>query len=167
LKKLTLDVQKQAAGWKAIPRVAVLARKAAERTIALSGVAVLEGAEIAIALADDAAVRAANRNWRKKDKPTNVLSFPAIPPERLSTAAYLGDIIMAIETLEREAIDDEKSLPDHFTHLIVHSVLHLLGYDHMTRDDAERMEKLEIMILASLGIADPYAGSDPLEITEK
>jgi probable rRNA maturation factor len=167
LKKLNLDVQKQATGWKAIPRVAALARKAAERTIALSGVAVLEGAEIAIALADDAAVRAANRNWRKKDKPTNVLSFSAVPQERLSTAPYLGDIIMAFETLEREAIDDEKSISDHFTHLIVHSVLHLLGFDHMTSDDAERMEKLEIMILASLGIADPYAGSDPLELTEK
>jgi probable rRNA maturation factor len=167
LKKLTLDVQKQAAGWRAIPRIAALASKAAEQTIALAGVTVLDGAEIAIALADDAAVRAANRNWRKKDKPTNVLSFPAVPSERLSTAPYLGDIIMAFETLEREAVHDEKSLPDHFTHLIVHSVLHLVGYDHMTRDEAERMEELEIKILASLGIADPYAGSDPLEIAEK
>jgi probable rRNA maturation factor len=164
---ITLDVQKQAAGWKAIPRVAALARKAAERTIKLSGVSVLPGAEIAVALADDAAVQAANQNWRQKNKPTNVLSFPAVPPERLSTAPYLGDIILAFETLEREAIDDKKPLAHHFTHLIVHSILHLIGHDHMTKSDAERMEKLEIMILASLNIPDPYAGSDPLEITER
>jgi probable rRNA maturation factor len=166
LSKLTLDVQKQAPGWKAVPRVAVLVRKAAERAIALSGIAVLPGAEIAVALADDAAVRAANQSWRKKDKPTNVLSFPSVPSDRISFAPYLGDIILAFETVQREAIDDEKPLANHLTHLIVHAVLHLLGYDHMTRADAECMEKLEIMILASLSIPDPYAGSDPLETAE-
>jgi probable rRNA maturation factor len=164
--KLTVDVQKQAAGWKAIPRVASLVRKAAERTIALAGVPILPGAEVAVALADDAAVRIANHSWRKKDKPTNVLSFPSVPPEKISKALYLGDIILAFETVEREAIHDGKPLTHHLTHLIIHSVLHLLGHDHMTRSEAERMEKLEIMILASLGIDDPYVGSDPLETVD-
>jgi probable rRNA maturation factor len=129
----------------------------------MAGISVMPGAEIAVLLADDARVREVNRQWRAKDKPTNVLSFPGAPPERIAQAPFLGDIILAFETTAAEALAEEKLLDHHMMHLVVHGVLHLLGYDHMTLRDAERMEGLESAILASLDIPDPYTGSDPLE----
>ncbi len=129
----------------------------------MAGVPVMTGAEIAVLLADDARVREVNRQWRAMDRPTNVLSFPGAPPERIAQAPFLGDIILAFETTAAEAKAEDKPLDQHMTHLVVHGVLHLLGYDHKTPGDAERMEGLESAILASLDIPDPYAGSDPLE----
>jgi probable rRNA maturation factor len=161
--RLSVDVQKQCRGWNDIMRVTALVRKAAIQTIALSGIPVMPGAEVAIALADDATVRRANKAWRQMDKPTNVLSFPSAPPDKIGKAAYLGDVILAYETVVQEARDEEKPLANHLSHLIIHAMLHLLGHDHMTSNDAERMEKLETLILASLGIPDPYSDSDPLE----
>jgi probable rRNA maturation factor len=136
---------------------------AARQAVRMAGVAVMPGAELAVLLADDARVRAVNQQWRAKDKPTNVLSFPGAPPGRIAKAPFLGDIILAFETTAAEAAAEEKLLEHHMMHLVVHGVLHLLGYDHMTPGEAERMEKLESAILASLAIPDPYAGSDPLE----
>lgn len=111
------------------------------------------GSEIAVLLSDDARIQALNRNFRGKDAVTNVLSFPARPG-----AAHLGDIIVARETVEREAAAEGKTRDRHLTHLLVHGVLHLFGYDHDSDDDAAEMEALEIEILASLGVPDPYAG---------
>lgn len=158
-----MDVLTDSPRWKAIPRVALHVRKAAKRAVSMAGISVQTGAEIAVCLADDARVQALNRDWRSKDKPTNVLSFPGASPERISQALFLGDIIIAFETVAEEAASEGKLLQHHLSHLVVHGVLHLLGYDHMTRDDAERMEHLETMILASLMIPDPYHESDPLE----
>ena len=108
---------------------------------------------LTILLADDAALRRLNREFRGKDKPTNVLSFPAAPnPE-----GHLGDIAIAYGVTAREAAEGGKSFADHATHLAVHGVLHLLGYDHETEAEAAIMEPLETAILAELGIADPYA----------
>ncbi|MEM7740587.1 MAG: rRNA maturation RNase YbeY [Pseudomonadota bacterium] len=105
----------------------------------------------------DAAVRALNAEWREKDKPTNVLSFPAEPVPGLPDAVQpLGDLALAYQTCAREAADKGITLKDHTTHLIVHGVLHLLGYDHIGEDEAEAMEALEIKILARLGINNPY-----------
>jgi probable rRNA maturation factor len=160
-----VDVLRQSPQWKAVPGAAALARKAAKRAVRMAGIPVLDGAEIAVCLADDARIRALNKDWRGKDAPTNVLSFPGAPAERISRAPFLGDIILAFETTAREAADETKALEHHLSHLIVHGVLHLLGYDHMTPGDAERMEHLERIILASLAIPDPYGGSDPLENT--
>jgi probable rRNA maturation factor len=112
-------------------------------------------AEISIVLLDDAEQRELNRQWRQIDKPTNVLSFPQIEPFS-PVVGILGDITLARETLEREALELGKSFTDHYTHLVVHGFLHILGYDHIEDDEALVMEGLETQILATLGIEDPY-----------
>lgn len=119
--------------------------------------------EVSLVFANDEMIREVNAEWRNKDKPTNVLSFPAFPltPGKMP-GPMLGDIIIARETVEREAIELEKSFEDHLTHLMVHGFLHLFGYDHIETDDAEEMEALETRILAELGLSDPYAGQDPI-----
>jgi probable rRNA maturation factor len=160
---LDIDIQKTVRDWNAIPRVTAKVRLAATRAIAMGGVPVLAGAGLAVSLASDARVREVNGQWRGKDQPTNVLSFPGAVPARISQSPNLGDIIIAYETVVSEAANDAKPLENHLIHLVVHGVLHLLGYDHMTSADAERMERLETAILESLSIPDPYAGSDPLE----
>ena len=113
-------------------------------------------AELSILLTDDAEQQELNRTWRGKDSPTNVLSFPQIEPFG-PVVGLLGDITLAYETLEREANELGKSFADHFTHLVVHGFLHILGHDHLVEEEALRMEGLETQILASLGIEDPYA----------
>lgn len=123
-----------------------------------------------IVLSDDAAIKELNREFRTKDKPTNVLSFPAYQSVEglkaalarpaqdpmMEDAGYLGDLILARETIVREALEQDKTVRDHFCHLLVHGTLHLLGYDHMTPAEAETMESLEIRILKELSIANPY-----------
>ena len=116
-----------------------------------------------ILLANDRKLRALNRDFRRKDKPTNVLSFPMYAPEELLTLEeerlpeiMLGDIVLARETCLREAADKDLPVATHATHLIVHGVLHLLGYDHIDDEDAENMEALERRIMADLGHDDPY-----------
>ncbi len=119
--------------------------------------------ELSLVFTDDASIRQINAEWRRKDQPTNVLSFPAFPlkPGNMP-GPMLGDIVVARETLEREAVELGKSFDDHLTHLLVHGFLHLFGYDHLEAAEAERMEALETRILASLGLSDPYTGYDPM-----
>jgi probable rRNA maturation factor len=117
-------------------------------------------AELAIMLTDDTGIRTLNNNWRGIDKPTNVLSFPALQPTAGAPAdapRMLGDIAIAYETTRKEADDEEKPFDHHLSHLAVHGFLHLIGYDHEKDGDAEAMEGLEREILAQLGIPDPYA----------
>ncbi|MCJ8520423.1 putative rRNA maturation factor [Pseudorhizobium tarimense] len=119
--------------------------------------------ELSLVFTGDEAIREVNAEWRGQDKPTNVLSFPGFPLEPGGMPGpMLGDIIIAYETVEREAAELEKSSESHLTHLLVHGFLHLFGYDHMEIDEAERMEALETRILATLGLSDPYAGQDPI-----
>jgi len=113
-------------------------------------------------LTDDAGIRKINATWREKDKPTNVLSFPAAPAPVIAASPMLGDIILAFETVEHEAAEGRLPLADHFVHLVVHGFLHLFGYDHQDDAEAEAMEALETRILAALGIADPYAEAPAL-----
>src|ERR1022692_128633 len=122
-------------------------------------------AELAVMLTDDAGIRTLNSNWRGVDKPTNVLSFPALQPTGRNgpddAPRMLGDIAIAYQTTRKEANDEQKPFDHHLSHLAVHGFLHLIGYDHEKNDDAETMETLEAEILAQLGIPDPYADRDP------
>lgn len=131
-------------------------RLAAAQAIA---VAPVESAnlEISVVLADDSFVKELNKTWRKMDAPTNVLAFPCSDGvESAGAERLLGDVIVAFETTQRESIELSLSLEHHFAHLIIHGVLHLLGYDHVDDDDAMTMETLEIEALAGLGIENPY-----------
>jgi probable rRNA maturation factor len=112
-------------------------------------------AELSIVLMDDAGQQVLNQQWRQIDKPTNVLSFPQIEPFS-PVLGLLGDITLARETLERETAELGVSFADHFTHLVVHGFLHILGYDHIEESEALVMEGLETQILATLGVDDPY-----------
>jgi probable rRNA maturation factor len=111
-----------------------------------------------VLLTSDEEVQRLNREFRKIDKPTNVLSFPAsLMPVMPGEMAHLGDIVLAYETVAREATEQQKPLSHHVTHLVVHATLHLLGHDHENEDEAEIMESKEREILAHLNIPDPYA----------
>jgi probable rRNA maturation factor len=125
-------------------------------------------AEMSLVLADDALVRTLNRDYRDKDKPTNVLSFALLDgsddtddvlARDEGMPRLIGDVILAFETVQREVREQGKSVEDHLTHLVIHGVLHLLGYDHLSDPDADRMERLETSILARMGIADPYSAN--------
>lgn len=113
-----------------------------------------EGA-VTVIVDDDERIRGLNKLWRGLDQPTNVLSFP-YPDTHAGPAAYVGDIAISYETAAREADTEGKTLGDHIAHLSVHGFLHLLGYDHESDDDAEEMEGLERVILARIGVCDPY-----------
>lgn len=121
-----------------------------------SGAKLKGAAELSILLTNDEEQQALNQQWRGKNSSTNVLSFPQIEPFG-PVVGILGDITLARETLEREAVEQGVTFTDHFTHLVVHGFLHILGYDHLSDDEAHQMESLETQILSTLGIADPYA----------
>jgi len=134
---------------RSLPGVERLVRRATRA--AYAGARRTAHSSVGVALADDARVRSLNARDRKKDKPTNVLSYPS--GERGS----LGDIVLARQTVWREAREQGKTAADHLAHLVVHGTLHLLGYDHESGEaDAHRMEALERRVLAKLGVADPY-----------
>ena len=152
---ITLDIMIEAGDWDRLADAEALARRAAEAALAVTCEA--EGEfEASVMLTDDAQIRELNRTWRGKDKPTNVLSFPAPEQPGVAGPRHLGDIALAYETLVRESEEESKELAHHFAHLIVHGVLHLLGYDHEVEAEADIMEGLEVKALATLGIADPY-----------
>ena len=143
--RTAVDIVVLDTGWqKLLPGVERLVRRAARAAIGAR-----KGA-LAVALADDKRVQILNARDRRKDKPTNVLSYPS------GERAFLGDIVLARQTVWREARQQKKSPAAHVSHLVVHGTLHLLGYDHEDAAEAERMEALERRILKRLGIADPY-----------
>jgi probable rRNA maturation factor len=157
--KITIDIRDEK--WKALLspyRKTVQQACEAGFRIQDSGFRKISGGEVSVVLANDAFVRKLNHAFRGKDKPTNVLSFPSSPPESciLNPESYLGDIILARQTILREAKAQKKTPRDHAVHLIVHGMLHLQGYDHERHADAENMEALEVKILKKLGIGNPY-----------
>ncbi len=142
-----------------------LARPPARAALAAAeeGMAPAGEAEVGLVLADDATLGRLNRQYRGVEGPTNVLSFAAsegsAPPS--SGPLLLGDVVLAYETVRRESEEQGKRLSDHLCHLVVHGVLHLLGYDHGTEAQAAAMERLEIAALAGLGVSDPYVLAVP------
>jgi probable rRNA maturation factor len=137
-----------------VPNVAAKVRRWAAAALASATGGRAGAGELTIVLAGDALVHRLNRTYRGKDRPTNVLSFPAgadPAPEQ-----PLGDVVIALGTMRAEARAAGKTLADHLAHLVIHGVLHLLGHDHQRPGQARRMEQLEIRLLAELGIADPY-----------
>lgn len=150
-----IDISVESEGWSRISGVEALVRRAAEAALLDNDA---PPSEISVVLSDDEHLRELNKHHRGIDKPTNVLSFPAA---RMKTPAgsprMLGDVVIAFGTVEREAAEETKQFGDHLSHLVVHGVLHLLGYDHEDDEEAEIMEARERQILSKLGIPDPYA----------
>jgi probable rRNA maturation factor len=153
-----IDVEVEDAAWSAaLPDAEALVRAAAEAALAKArasqgGV----GGGVTVLLTDDESVRDLNARFRDKDQPTNVLSFPAAEnPER-----FLGDVALALGVCAREAAEQGKPLAHHLQHLVAHGVLHLLGYDHISDEEADTMEGLERVVLAGLGVPDPYLAGE-------
>jgi probable rRNA maturation factor len=156
---LSVDVVVDSDGWPPEAALVALVGEALDAA-ARRAAGTLGPCEVAVAFADDARVRALNRDFRGKDKPTNVLSFPAPAAAGSPGPRQLGDIVLARETVAAEAAADGKPLEHHIRHLVVHGFLHLLGYDHETDADADRMEGLESEVLAALGVDDPYRNEE-------
>ncbi len=147
----------EAGDW---PEHGVLAERsdvAVAAALARARPALAAGAEMTVILTDDDHIRSLNRRFRKKDRPTNVLSFPAGPPVGGRLGPLLGDVVLARETVSDEAEERGVSIADHAIHLVVHGFLHLIGYDHETAEEAVVMEGLETFIMQDLGLPDPYA----------
>lgn len=156
---VSVELAEHSARWRErLPRRRQLCVAAVEAAFAAAKPRLSRRTEVSVVLADDALLRRLNRQWRRIDAATDVLSFPGLdedlPPKAPS---LLGDVVLAFETASREAQEQGKPLADHLRHLVVHGVLHLLGYDHEEPGEAERMEALETEVLARLGVADPYA----------
>lgn len=154
---LEIDILTEAGDWPEEEALRAVVRSATDAALQQLKLAPSQPIELSLVFTDDAHIQALNREWRNKDKPTNVLSFPAfeIAPGD-SLPPMLGDIILAYETIVNEAAMEQKPLDHHLTHLVVHGLLHLLGYDHETEEEAEEMEAIERLVLARLAIPDPY-----------
>jgi len=152
---ITIDLTVEAGDWEKLGNVEALAQRAADAAISVAPDVDGELA-VAVLLTDDAAMREINKDWRDQDKPTNVLSFPAAAHPGMPGPRHIGDVVLAFETTQREAIDEGKTIEAHASHLIVHGVLHCLGYDHETDEQAEEMEALEVSALKGIGYVDLY-----------
>ena len=162
-----MDLDVEIDGWPEGSSWEGVVEAACNATVAVEPALANQRLTASILFTSDEEVHLLNRDWRDKDKPTNVLSFPMLEREALLDLAgdgppeMLGDIALALETCEREAAEKGVSLSDHAAHLLIHGLLHLAGHDHVdSEEQAEAMEKLEIEALAKLGIADPYGDRD-------
>jgi probable rRNA maturation factor len=159
---LAVEVVRHQGGWAPSELSDRLFERAAQA--ALQVAAIPPGSyQVTLVLTGDEEMTTLNRTWRGKDAPTNVLSFPSGEDD---ASRFLGDVVLAAGTTQREAHEQAIALEDHVSHLVVHGVLHLLGFDHIDEEQAERMEDLERAALASLGIADPYADQNAARSAE-
>lgn len=151
---IAVDLVIEDADWGGEDRFETVITSAIEAALAVVELPVPAGAEMSVVLTSDARMRTLNRDYRGFDKPTNVLSFAAgpVPPKR----PLLGDVVLARETVAAEAAADGKTLEQHVSHLVIHGLLHLFGYDHETNDEAVLMESVETRALSRLGWPDPH-----------
>lgn len=168
-----IEIRVADAAWRsALPDMRALSRRAVEAALAVAPpLPAGPKAELSFLFANDEAMRALNRDFRGKDKSTNVLAFANLDvvdgatPVAPGDQVMLGDVVLALETVRNEAVKARKPLGHHVSHLIVHGVLHLLGFDHQKAREALAMEALERAALARLGIDDPYEAAQPLRTT--
>jgi probable rRNA maturation factor len=164
-----IDFRKDTVAWDKIPRLKSRLQKAADMTLAHLPSRLQFPIQVNLLLTTNAAIRRLNRDFRGMDKPTNVLSFPQIDPvilvrlKRQKHTIELGDITIAYQYIVVEAKNDHKILINHVTHLFIHGLLHLFGYDHRQDPEAARMERLETKIMAALDLPDPYAMAVAME----
>jgi probable rRNA maturation factor len=156
-RSLAVEIVRHEPDWTLVKVTDALLKRAARSALEAVASAQRDSYRVTLVLTGDGEMRTLNRTWRGKDAPTNVLSFPA---DAAKDRGFLGDIVLAYETTKREAREQDISLLDHVSHLVVHGMLHLLGFDHIDDDGAERMERMERIALAAIGIADPYAERD-------
>jgi probable rRNA maturation factor len=155
---IEIDIAIEADGWPAEERLRAMAARAFAATVEAAD---LEPAfTVSLLFTGDGAMRDLNREWRGKDKATNVLSFPAPDTPSPDGMVFFGDIALGLETVQAECAAEGKAFDHHLTHLLVHGLLHLAGYDHEDDEEAIEMEGLERAVLARLAIADPYAIED-------
>lgn len=152
---IEVDVVEDDGDWSSFPDAPDLIARAAAAVAQELGDSDGSGL-VAVALSSDASVEVLNGQFRGKPKPTNVLSFPA---GEGAPHDFIGDVILAAETVRREADDQGVPPEHHLQHLVVHGILHLFGFDHMSADEADHMEAIEISILSRLGVANPYTGA--------
>lgn len=155
--RLSITIVEEGGDWSAFPSCEDAISEAAAALCRHPHCQRACGAEATVVLGDDALLRSLNRTYRGKDAPTNVLSFPFQLPPGAEEGCCIGDVVLAVETVAREAGEQRVAPVHHLQHLVVHGLLHLLGFEHETVAEAEAMERLEAQILATLGIADPYA----------
>lgn len=157
---LSFDCRIEAGDWPALGDLEDTVQKTLDSLIANAHFkekrSVLDGSEVSVLFTDDAHISAINGEFRQKPKPTNVLSFPQQPPGLKKYGPLLGDIVLAQETVFREAMLEKKEIIHHLQHLMVHGFLHLVGFDHENESDAHQMEALEVDILKDLRIENPY-----------
>lgn len=152
-----VDLSVEAGDWPPEDTLAAMIAHATEATVRELGIVPPQRCELGVLFTDDAHIAVLNAEWRGKDKPTNVLSFPSgMPSTAGQLPTLLGDIVLAAETVNAEAALDGKPFEHHLSHLIVHGLLHLLGHDHEDEEEADAMEALERRVLARLAIPDPY-----------
>jgi len=154
----TVDLLVEAGAWATEPALRRLVERAMAAAMAAARPLVAPDSELSLVFTDDAHVRRLNRQYRGKDSRTNVLSFPAPAARPGVVGPLLGDVVLAHETVAREADEQGLAFDAHLTHLIIHGFLHLLGYDHEEEGEAAVMEGMETRVLGHLGIADPYGG---------
>ncbi|TMJ78344.1 MAG: rRNA maturation RNase YbeY [Alphaproteobacteria bacterium] len=159
--RLSVTVVEEDGDWSGFGALNEAIRQAAAALARHGLMSVAPGSEASVVLGSDALVRRLNRTYRGKDAATNVLSFPFQRPPGAGPeeGAYLGDVVLAAETVQLEADERGIERKQHLQHLVVHGLLHLLGYDHDTDSEAEAMERLEVDILATIGVSDPYAAA--------
>jgi probable rRNA maturation factor len=155
---VNIDLTVEAGDWPSDEELLALVAQAVEAALKEAGARARQPVELSLLFTDDARIRLLNAEWRGKDKPTNVLSFPAFPVAvGAELPPMLGDIVLAAETVRSEAGLEGKPLVNHIAHLVVHGLLHLIGHDHEADAEADVMEGLERRVLARLAIPDPYA----------